>query len=117
MIRSKLKPYKATGYYEWSIPDIYDAITIDKCLGLGKKTKPKKESEKPKELIIKTLDELKQIKELKDQVEALKARITRKDATIKSLKRRLEKLKNPVEKKKEETTDHYIDNPDFLEIL
>ena len=68
---------------------------------------------------VKTLDELKQIKELKDQIEALKARITRKDATIKSLKRQNEKLKNPVEKKKKEDHDKnfYVDNPDFLEIL
>lgn len=77
-----------------------------------------KPTKKPMPVIVKTLDDLKQIKELKDQVEALKARITRKDVTIKSLKRRIEKLKNPIEKKKkEEETNFYVDNPDFLEIV
>jgi hypothetical protein len=74
---------------------------------------------KPEKPRIKTLDDLRQIKELKDQIEALKARITRKDATIKSLKRRMEKLKHTIdapEKEVQRKIEFLVENPDFLEL-
>jgi chromosome segregation ATPase len=62
---------------------------------------------------------LKKIKGMKDEIEALKTRMVRKDATIKNLKRKVEKLKEEIErpeKEKREEREFYIENPDFLEI-
>lgn len=85
------------------------------------KAKPtsKPQTKPPTQPRMKTLDDLKQVKELKDKIKALEARITRKDAMIKSLKRRIEKLKDIIESpKKEEQRQLQIlaENPDFLEI-
>jgi hypothetical protein len=69
---------------------------------------------------IKTLEELKAIKLLKDQIANLEARITRKDVQIKSLKRKVEKLKKIIdapENEKQAKLNDLIENPDFLEIV
>ena len=66
-----------------------------------------------------TLEDLKRIKVLKDEIEALKARILRKDAMIKNLKRKIEKLKDIIEspvKEEQRQLKELVDNPDFLEI-
>jgi hypothetical protein len=81
-------------------------------------TKPQK---KVKPERVKTLDDLKQIKELKEQVNDLKNKVKARDIRIKKLKATIEKLKDPegkVAKEKEQKTvaEFYRDNPDFLEI-
>jgi hypothetical protein len=69
---------------------------------------------------VKTLDDLKQVKELKDKIKALEARIIKKDTMIKSLKRRIKKLNQTINAPKKEAQmkiDFLVENPDFLEIM
>jgi hypothetical protein len=72
-----------------------------------------------KKTIPHNLEDLKRIKGLKDEIEALKTRIVRKDAMIKNLKRKVEKLKDIIEspvKEEQRQLKELVDNPDFLEI-